>query len=249
MLKEIFLLKHVFELKDILLYILLFTMMVIGSLLEIAGVGIIPAFIATISSPDLVFQNEYAAIVISYIGIEDSKQLMFWGCIILLAVMLVKNLYMIFLYYVQIRLTEYHRVRLSTKMLSAYLYAPYEFLINRNSAELYRNVHTETTEIFNGVINPLLNLTLGFLLTLGIAVLLFVSTPEVALFSIALVGIGSSLFLKIVKGRLKRYGIAAREERTITIKSINQGLSATVDARVLRREGFFIVHLENLTQN
>ena len=240
MLKEIFLLKHVFEFKDILLYILLFTMMVIGSLLEIAGVGIIPAFIATISSPDLVFQNEYAAIVISYIGIEDSKQLMFWGCIILLAVMLVKNLYMMFLYYVQIRLTEYHRVRLSTKMLSAYLYAPYEFLINRNSAELYRNVHTETTEIFNGVINPLLNLTLGFLLTLGIAVLLFVSTPEVALFSIALVGIGSSLFLKIVKGRLKRYGIAAREERTITIKSINQGLSATVDARVLRREGFFI---------
>ena len=240
MLKEIFLLKHVFELKDILLYILLFTMMVIGSLLEIAGVGIIPAFIATISSPDLVFQNEYAAIVISYIGIEDSKQLMFWGCIILLAVMLVKNLYMIFLYYVQIRLTEYHRVRLSTKMLSAYMYAPYEFLINRNSAELYRNVHTETTEIFNGVINPLLNLTLGFLLTLGIAVLLFVSTPEVALFSIALVGIGSSLFLKIVKGRLRRYGIAAREERTITIKSINQGLSATVDARVLIREGFFI---------
>ena len=242
MLGKLFLLRFILNKKDIALYAILFLLMIVGSMLEVASVGIVPIFIATISSPNLLTENQIAAQIIQYLNINGNSELIWWGCLFLVVIILFKNLYMVLLNYAVIRLTEYHRLRMSTKMLKSYMYAPYEFITNKNTAELFRNINSEVMVIFSGVVNPALHVTLSFLLTIGVSVLLFITTPDVALLSIAIVGLGSGIFLKIAKSKLLAYGVAAKEERTVSIKAINQALSSFVDARLLKREEFFIAY-------
>ncbi|HMP14580.1 MAG TPA: ABC transporter ATP-binding protein, partial [Saprospiraceae bacterium] len=125
----------------------------------------------------------------------------------------------------------------------AYMYAPYTFILNRNSAELMRNVQIETKEIIQGIIIPGLGAFMGAIMTLFTAILLIVVTPWVALVGVVIIGGGSALFFRVVKNRLKRYGLTAKEERKETLKAINHGLGGLVDARMLRREPFFISYL------
>lgn len=220
-------------------YSVLFVMMIIGAALDVVGIGIVPAFVATLAVPEKLQEIEIVARLFDFLGIDSNKELVTWGSGALIVVFVLKNIYLSFLHYAQIRLTEYHKVRLSSRLFTAYMEAPYEFHLGRNSAELLRNVYTETREIFNGVFNPLLELTLGALLTTGIVILLVISTPWIALVGIGIVGLGSSLFLRIVRKRLKHFGKVAKFERRESFKAINQGISSIVDANIMNRKDYF----------
>lgn len=221
------------------MYILLFVMMAVGSVLDVVGVGAIPAFVATLAVPEKVMSHPIGAKVIDFFGIADGKQLVIWGCAGLIVIILLKNAYLSFLYYAQIRITEVHRVRLSDRLFRAYLKAPYEFVLSKNSAELLRNVQVETKEILTGVINPILNILMGLLMTLGIVALLVVSMPPIVWTAAGIVGLASWIFLRIFRGRLKQYGLESKRERKESIRAVNQGLGALVDARVLGRVDYF----------
>jgi ATP-binding cassette subfamily C protein len=161
----------------------------------------------------------------------------------------VRTAYLIFLSYAQIRMTEHHRVRIADIIFDAYMRAPYEFHLARNTAELFRNVNIETRQIITGVINPVLTLTLNGMMTLFIVGLLIYATPWSGLIAIAIVGGGSWLFLRLIRDRMKKYGEEARAERRISIQAVNQGLGGFVDARILGVEESLVkVFRESLTQ-
>lgn len=220
-------------------YLLLLVMMGFGALLDVVGVGAVPAFVATLAVPEKVFAYPVARDVLPVLGITSGIELVIWGCVGLMIVFILKNAYLSALYYMQIRITERHRVRLSDQLFTAYMKAPYEFHLSRNSAELLRNVQTETREVIVGIINPIVNLTMAALMTAGIIALLIFTMPPIVLVAVAIVSGGSAIFLRIFRKRLKRYGEEAKRERKEAIKAVNQGLSTLVDARILGREDFF----------
>lgn len=204
-----------------------------GALLEVAGIGAVPAFIATLAVPDKVRALPYAERVLDFLGISTGSELVIWGAVGLILVFAIRAAYLIMLQYLMIRMTEHHRVRIARQLFAAYMYAPYEFHLGRNTAELLRNVDTETKSIVSGIINPILALTLQGLMTLFIVILLVVATPLSGLIAIGVVGGGGWLFLRMVKDRMRIYGKGARKEHKLAIQAVNQGLGGFQDARVL----------------
>ena len=245
MFKEINKLSPFFTIKDKLYYVLLFFLMIIGALFDVLGVGVVPAFVATLAAPEMITENQYLGPFIQKFGITDNLELVRWGCLILIIAFILKNGYLSLLRYFQIRLTEFHWVKLSHRLFNSYMAAPYEFHVSKNKAELLRNVYSETKEIFTGVINPLLNMILGLMLSSGIILLLIITTPSVAILGILVVGGGSWAILRVIKNRLKYYGVEAKKERKETIKSVNQGMEAVIDAHVLEREKYFVSIFKN----
>ena len=215
-------------------------LMLIGAFLDMAGVGAIPAFVAALAIPERVMEYPALASLLERLGITTGRQLIIWGALALIVVFLLKNLFLIVLNYVYIRTTERYRVRLSHRLFSAYMTAPFEFHLQRNTAELLRNVNTEATRIIQHVIFELLGATLAALMTVFIMALLIVATPWIALVGIALIGSGSWLFLRATRGKVDRYGEVALFQRRNGIKAVNQGLGGLQDARILGREHYFI---------
>lgn len=233
MLNQLNKLRPLFSRRDKLKYGGMLVLMAFGALLEVAGISAVPAFIATLAVPEKVRALPYAEEVLGFLGITTGAELVIWGAVGLIIVFALRAGYLIFLSYAQIRMTEHHRVRIADMLFRAYMRAPYEFHLGRNTAELLRNVNEETKSIITGIINPILTLTLNGMMTLGIVALLVYATPWSGLVAVGIVGGGSWLFLRLVRGRMKRYGKKARTERKKSIQAVNQGLGGFVDARVL----------------
>jgi len=226
-------LRPLFDRRDKLQYAGLLVLMGIGALLEVAGIGAVPVFISTLAVPEEVRNYPFMDSFLNTLGITTAQELVIWGAVGFILVFTVRAAFLIFLDYVRIRLTERHRVRLARLLFTRYMQAPYEFHLGRNTAELLRNVDSETKNIITGVINPILTLILNGLMTIFISLLLIAATPWIALVAIGVVGGGGMLFLRTVKEKMNRYGKEARTERKNTIQAVNQGLGGFQDARVI----------------
>lgn len=240
MLQQLNKLRPLFDRRDKLQYAGLSVLMGIGALLEVTGVGVVPAFVATLAVPDKVRSYEVVDQALNTLGITTSQELVVWGAVGLILVFTFRAAYLVFLSYIQIRMTEHHRVRISRRLFTAYMRAPYEFHLGRNTAELLRNAYSETKTIVTGIINPMLTVVLNGLMTLCIVALLIASTPWSAMVAIVTVGGGGWAFLRTVRGRMKEYGKKARTERKKCIQAVNQGLGGLKDARVLGVEKSFV---------
>jgi len=113
-----------FNRKDKLHYAGLFILMGIGAIMEVVGIGAVPAFIATLAVPEKVRAYPFIDRVLTTFGINTPQQLVIWGAVGLIVIWLIKTLYLIFINYLQIRMTERHRVRIAHLLFSAYLHAP-----------------------------------------------------------------------------------------------------------------------------
>jgi ATP-binding cassette subfamily C protein len=233
MIEKINKLRPLFSRWDKLQYGGLLVMMGFGAVLEMVGIGAVPAFISTLASPDKVRDFPGVEPVLDTLGITTNKDLVIWGAIGFILIFTIRAGYLILLKYVRIRLTERHRVRLGRLLFTKYMQAPYEFHLGRNTAELLRNVNSETKNIIAGVINPVLNLILNGLMTVSIAGLLLSATPWAALGAIVGVGGGGWLFLRTVREKMGEYGRKARKERKKAIQAVTQGLGGFRAARVI----------------
>ncbi len=236
MLRPLNRLRPLFSRRDKLMYGVMLLLMVGGALLEVVGIGAVPAFIATLATPDEVRALPYVGPILSALGIDTPTELVIWGALGLVVIFAIRTSYLIMLTYLQVRMTEHHRVRIAKKLFAAYMYAPYEFHLMRNTAELLRNVDAETKSIVTGIINPILTITLNGMMALCIVVLLVVATPSSGLVAIVVIGGGSWLFLRSIRARMRAYGEEARTERKRAIQTVNQGLGGLQDARVLGAE-------------
>jgi ATP-binding cassette, subfamily B, bacterial PglK len=217
----------------------LFLLMLVGSLLEVLGVGAIPAFVMLAASPERV--QEYALVdrVVTALGLEDPRDLLLWGGAALLVIYLVKNTYISLLHWYKARFVFQQQVRLGDRLFSAYMDAPYTFHLERNPAVLLRNANEEVRVAVTGVLMPALKLAMDAVIIGGIVVLLFVIEPVITLATVGVLGTGSGLFLKFTRAKMKHFGRQEQVYRREMIQAIQQGIGGLKDARVLRREGFF----------
>lgn len=214
--------------------------MFINSLLEMVVIGSIPVFIIIVSNPEMIMQHRWAAPIIGFLNIASTKSLLAWGGVFLIGLFALKNIFFSLLIYVKTRAIYNEQVRLGNRLFKAYMRASYPFFLNRNSAELLRNVNNETKLIISGVIIPLLQVFLdGFVLVM-VVVLLLVVEPVISLAAFAVLCSVSFIFISFTNKKNKAYGKEARQHRRRMNKIVLEGISGIKDIIVMGRENSFL---------
>lgn len=228
-----------FSARDKWRSLMLFGLILFGALLEVAGVGAIPVFVGVVSDPERIMKYDFVASTLNRYGITTSDQLLIWGALALIIIYLVKNTYLSLLFYWKAKFIKNRQVNLSTRLFSAYMGAPYTFHLQRNTAELLRNINSEVNLIMEVLTNAL-QLIMQSLMIFAIFILLIAVEPVISVVTLGVLGFASVAFLQLVKRKVKLYGIEQQGHRWTMIQAINQGLGGLKDARVLRREPFFL---------
>lgn len=219
---------------------ILLVAMFINSILEMAGVAAIPVFIIIISKPDMILQHQWAAPIIGLLNITTSHGMFIWGAIFLICLFVVKNLFLSMLIYAKTKIIYNEQLRLGHRLFNAYMTSRYPFFLNRNSAELLRNVNNETMLIISGVMLPLLRIFLdGFVLVM-IVILLLAAEPVISLMAFAVLGSLSFFFMRMTSKKNKAYGREALQQRQRLNKIVLEGISGIKDIIVLGRERSFV---------
>jgi ATP-binding cassette, subfamily B, bacterial PglK len=219
--------------------ILLMFLTLIGSLLEVVGVGAIPGFIATIAVPEKVVEIPIIKSITELLGISTSTELLVWGAGGLLLLFVVKNSYLSFLHYYKLKFLYNSNVKLSEKLYWKYLLAPYVFHIERHSSEILRNVKKETQNILNGVLVPMMNIVMRFIMLVGIFLMLLYIEPLLSVLTLIVFSFTGWLFLNFTKNKMKAYGIEALHHRKMITFNVMEALGGLKETKVLNREGYF----------
>ena len=212
--------------------------MIMTALLEVIGVGIIPIYITTISgSENTLVPIEYTA-VIEEVATYTNMSIVMTVSIAVIAIYIIKNSFIVALSFWMTRYIMDIRYRISSKLMETYMYAPYTLHLQRNSAELLRNVNEEINVYIYKVLLPLMNSVKLSVVLIGITTLLMVMEPVVTMLTAVFVGLISILFLRITQSKMKKYGIAAQKTRKNMIKTAIQGFSGIKEIIVANKEEY-----------
>ena len=218
----------------------LLLLMIIAAFLEVIGIGMIPAFVAIVADPERVMMIQWLQPVWEILNIAGAEDLLIWGSISLVGIFLLKSVYIIIFNYFEARFIYNRRYTVSFNLMLSYMQAPYSFHLNKNTAELLRNISQEINVFTNIVITNIIKMAREAIITFAILFFLFIMEPFITLLVLGLSGLGGGTFIYLNKRKMKEYGEEEQMSRMEMIKAVNQGLGGIKDARVLNRENQFI---------
>ena len=223
-------------------------LMLIGAGLETLGVGLIPAFVALLGNPEIIEKQKTLNWLYIQSGATSHQIFLLWVSTILLAIYLIKNVYLAILTYWQYYFLYEKQISLSSRLLRSYLNSSYTFHLQRNSADLVRNVTSEIPQIFSVVLIPMLILVTETMVMSCIGILLAIAEPASS--AIAAIFLGISIFWlnRTINKQMSGQGLIRQEQSGQMIQWVNQSLGGIKETKVLGREIFFLDAFTKSTQ-
>lgn len=226
--------------RDRLRALLLFAMMLIGALLEIAGLAAVPAFVSAVVDREAMGRLPVVGPVLGDLTETlTSRELVLWGAGLLLGVFAIKNGFLVLNYWAQIRYVTNRRMVITGRLMRAYMNAPYAFFLERNRSELLRNVDGEVVVVCYNVILTILEFCTRLVILVAVLGFLLFVEPVITIAWIAFLGLVAVLAVRSVSGRLRRYGLIQQENRKVFNQSLYQAFGGIKEIRTLGREEFF----------
>ena len=215
-------------------------LMLIGMVLETLGVGLVIPALALLTQHDSARHYPALQPALQALGNPSQQNLVIGGMLVLVGVYLVKALFMALLAWRQMRFAYGVQAQLSQRLFTIYLRQPYTFHLQRNSAQLMRNVTGEVSMFtFNGIL-PGMMLFTESLVMLGLCSLLLIVEPLGALIVVSVLGAAAWGFYRLTRGRIARWGIARQYHDGLSIQHLQQGLGGAKDVKLLGREADFL---------
>ncbi|MCT7961897.1 ABC transporter ATP-binding protein/permease [Laspinema sp. D1] len=218
----------------------LFLLVLIGAGFETLGVGLVLPFIFLIENPQRVEESGLLRWVYLIVGGPDIRQFLIWTGMGLMGIYIIKNAYLTGLTYLQCRFICDKQVKLCSRLFQAYLYSPYTFHLQRNSAELIHNISSETAALFGNILTPGLLAITEITILASIAFLLLLVEPVTFLMAAGVLSLATVSFYRLVRIKLSHIGKARQYHQGQVIQTINQGLAGVKETKILGREQFFL---------
>ena len=212
---------------------------VIGMVLETLGIGLVIPTIALLIRRDLGPSYPQFRPILRALGEPSQPRLIVMGMAALVALYLVKNVYLGYFLWRQNRFTNDAKAELSQRLFTVYLRQPYTFHLQSNSAQLMRNVLGEAST-FTGTLTHAVNFLTEGLVLLGVAALLLVVEPIGTLIVVSVLGGAAWGFHHWSRVHVGKWGLARQYHEGQLLQHLQQGLGGAKDVKLLGREADFL---------
>ena len=211
---------------------MLLGLMFVASVLEAIGIGAVPAFVTLVMKPSALADNRWVGEWFVGMPEEITLNILLWASAVLVIFVILKNLFLTFVFYEQSRIVASQRVQIADRMFRLYQFAPYEWHLQRSSSDFLRSIQNDTAQVLIGVVLPLLNLVMAVIMTAVIVCVLVLSTPGITVLALVVSGVGLMIVVRLLQKKLLRIGMVIWTEFKEQAKAIQQGFGGLVDARI-----------------
>ncbi|MCU9612320.1 ABC transporter ATP-binding protein/permease [Caldibacillus lycopersici] len=229
-----------FSKKEKLRFLLIFVMIIIAAVLETLGIGLIVPFVEIVMNSSSLSDNQILMSAYELFSFQSTNDFLIFSAIVLLSVFILKNIYLLFFQYVQSLVILNQQNQLSVRLFKSYITKPYTFHLQRNSANLLRNINNEVPRVIYGIILSGFQLLTELLVIACIFILLITIAPIPTAISSITLGGSVFLFNKIFRKKIRALGKESQAVSGNMIKWINQGLGASKEIKVMGNERFFV---------
>lgn len=216
-----------------------FLFILVGSVFEMLGVGILLPFLQSMMSPDQVLQKWYGRFFINVFGMNNSAVLLIVMGVGVVILYFIKNAVILLSVYMQNKLNARINRELATEMLNSYMKHPYEFFLEHNSADMIRGVNMDVNGVFN-IISNIFKLLAELLKCGTITILLMVVDFSMAVGIVGLAGICLIAVTLGFKRIMSDMGHRQREAVRNCNKHTYQAINGIKEITVMRRRENFV---------
>jgi ABC-type multidrug transport system fused ATPase/permease subunit len=214
-------------------------LIILGACLETFSVGVIPAFVALLSQPNLIENHTLLQQFYIMSRAETIYGFMLILSVILLLIFLGKNIYLAFLANYQYRFLRHKHVSFISKLFSLYLHAPYTFHLQRNSADIGLTLVSEAHQLFWNILLPLSVLISEIIVISFIVTLLIFFEPISSLIAVGFLGAALFLFNQWTRKTTRWHGQIRQFHDSKVYLWVNQGLASIKETKFWEMEHFF----------
>jgi len=224
----------------------IFVLMLVGSVLETLSLGLVVPVVGLLTRPNYI-QNFPR--VNELLGYPTEHQFVIGMMFALVVVYIAKSFFLIWSAWVQRGYSASVTTRIGRQLFRSYLYQPYAFHLQRNSAVLIRNSQNSGL-VMTGIIDPILVISSDILVTAGLLVLLIKLEPIGSIATISIFGLTSWIFRKFTNSRIKTWGEIQNFHKKMLLQHLQQGFGGVKDVKILGTEEYFASQYgENLLKN
>ena len=232
-------LRYIFDKKSKIMILVLLVLIIIGSFLEMLGVTAFLPFISIMMDEKAMDNYSILLFAFSLLGVNDATSKITVLALGIICFYVLKNVYLTFM---QNRILSFNyntRMRIATRLLSAYMSEPYTFHLQKNSSELVRTLQTDTNQ-FMLLINAVLQLFSEAFMCMVIGLFLFHTSHSITIIIGGLLIICVGIYYVVSKKISLKIGMQNQRYQAKLLQWINQALGGIKEVKILGREQYFI---------
>ena len=226
-------------------------MILISGLLETIGISAILPLVQAVIDRDGMLENQTVQAVCGWLGFTLTEEnfnnfiLLLLGLVI--GIIVVKNLFLLLVTYVQARFVNSNQFRTVSYMLEEYLNRPYEFYLNADIPTVFRLVDSDVPKVFT-ILMEYIQLASEAVVAVFICVFLLVVDWKMTLILGGILGVMTLLIIKVMKPKLNAMGLKSQKVQSRMGKWRLQSIYGIKDVKILHREAFFARNFRKYSQ-
>ncbi|NEX22622.1 ABC transporter ATP-binding protein [Thiorhodococcus mannitoliphagus] len=216
--------------------VILMALMIITAFAQTAGVVSVMPFLAVLSNPEMIHENQWLATWYRLLGFDSERTFLYFLGVVAFIIFMVGTALQAVTYWVITRFSFTQQYHLSRRLMADYLRRPYTFFLNRNSSDLAKTVLQETSVAVTGALLPAMRLLSSILLAATVVAMLIFINPWLTISVSAGIGLFYGVVYAATRTWLKRIGserIAANRERFMAAA---EAFAGAKEIRLLGRE-------------
>lgn len=231
-------LGYIFDKRDKWKLALLAAAIVAGSFLELLAVMVFVPFIEVLQNQNIIRDRWYLKAVFDFFRLHSNKSFIVLISVGIIGIYVVKNVYLILEKDYIFRFSYNTQMKLSTRLLSAYMKEPYTFHLNHNIAILQRSLHEDTSR-FMQVILYALELGAELVVSAVLVVYLLVVSKSITIIVLGFLAVFVGGFLLVSRKYSRRLGFENQGYQGKIFQWMNQALGGIKEIKILEREAYF----------
>lgn len=230
---------YIFNRKEKTIIIILFFAAIIGSLMECLGVGIFMPFVNILMDMSVVHTNPYMSAVYEKFQFDTTENFLVLLSVGIIIIFILKNIYLIIQKYAIYKFSYNTQMKISTRLLKAYMREPYTFHLNNNISVLQRSMQ-EDTNLFTTAVIHFMELIIEITVCVALGAYLLYISKSITVIIVVLLVFCVGIFTMISRKFSKSLGKDSQIYKAKLFQWMNQALGGIKEIKVLNREDFFI---------
>jgi ABC-type multidrug transport system fused ATPase/permease subunit len=217
-------------------FYLLLGVFVLAALLDVAGIASIIPFMAVLASPEIIQSNRFLNAAYTMLGYEEPDRFLFFLGVLVFVTLVVSIAFkalsnLLMMYFTQMRIYS-----ISCRLVGGYLEKPYEWFLNRHSAELGKDALSEVQFVVDKGFMPMLRILAQGAVVIAILAFLATVDPIIALMVFGVMGGAYGLIFLIFRRLITRIGRDRTVANASRFKVLNEALGGIKEIKLSRME-------------
>ena len=221
--------------------VLLIILMLIGAVLETAGVSMVLPVMNVVMDENAVEKHAYLQVLCRILHIDngDTRSLMIFTMVGLIGIFVIKNIFLFFQQKAQLKFVYTNQFATSRRMMINFMERPYEYYLNADTSVIQRSITSDVNNMY-GLILSLLQLFSEAIVFVCLAVVSLLADVWMTI-TVTVLLVAVLLIIKcILKPIMKKAGEENQDYYSGLYKWIDQSVMGIKEIKIANKENYFI---------